>query len=109
MLLLFSYLLSSFKFFQPETEVATVAEFFAEFPMRFQSNDGVFTDDVKFFSKGYQFDLLFMNDEVLLNLYSNEQGSEADKEKSRTKLSQVSLKFLGMQDAPVIKGLSGGK
>ncbi|MCI0508356.1 MAG: hypothetical protein L0Z73_19970 [Gammaproteobacteria bacterium] len=105
LLLVFSYLLSALKFFLPAPEVSTVAEFFAEFPMRFQSNDGAFAQDVKFFSKGYQYDLLFMNNEVLLNLYSNEQNGEIRAGKSRTKLSQVSLKFLGAEDAPVIKGL----
>jgi hypothetical protein len=104
-LFLFSYLLSGLKLFQPKTEVPTVAEFFAEFPMRFQSNDGAFTDEVKYFSKGYQFDLLFMNDEVLLNLYSNEQDGETTDGISRTRLSQLSLKFIGTDGASLIKGL----
>jgi hypothetical protein len=105
-LFLLSFILSSFKFFQPATEVANVAEFFAEFPMRFQSNsEGAFTKDVKFFSKGYQYDLLFMSEEVLLNLYSNEQSRETSGEKSRTKLSQLSLKFLNAQNKLKIKGL----
>ncbi|WP_455223514.1 DUF7948 domain-containing protein [Kaarinaea lacus] len=104
-LLLISYFLSTIKLFQPSTQVSNVAEFFAEFPMRFQSNNGVFTDEVKFFSKGYQYDLLFMNNEVLLNLYSNEQNREANAGKSKTRLSQLSLIFLNAQHAPKIKGL----
>jgi len=104
-LLLVSYFLSSIKVFQPSSQVSNVAEFFAEFPMRFQSNDGAFTDEVKFFSKGYQYDLLFMNNEVLLNLYSNEQNRQADGGKSKTRLSQLSLTFLNAQHSPKIKGL----
>ncbi|WP_455366365.1 DUF7948 domain-containing protein [Kaarinaea lacus] len=104
-LFLLFYFLSSLKIFQPATEVSNIAEFFAEFPMRFQSNEGAFTEDVKFFSKGYQYDLLFMNEEVLLNLYSNEQSGETGSDKSRTKLSQLTLKFINAQDKLNIKGL----
>lgn len=104
-LLLIAYLLSSIKLLHPSTQVSNVAEFFAEFPMRFQSNNGVFTDEVKFFSKGYQYDLLFMDNEVLLNLYSNEQNRQANPGKSGTRLSQLSLVFLNAQRTPKIKGL----
>jgi len=104
-LLLVSYLLSTIKIFQPSSQVSNVADFFAEFPMRFQSNNGAFTDEVKFFSKGYQYDLLFMDNEVLLNLYSNEQDRQASGGKSKTRLSQLSLVFLDAQHSPKIKGL----
>ncbi|WP_455209010.1 DUF7948 domain-containing protein [Kaarinaea lacus] len=104
-LLSFFFLLSGIKYFNPAPEVSTIAEFFAEFPMRFQSNDGVFTEDVKFFSKGYQYDLLFMDNEVLLNLYSNEHSGEVAAIEPKTKLSQISLEFIGAKAATKIKGL----
>lgn len=80
--------------------VSNVADFFAEFPMRFHTNEGEFDNGVKYFSKGYQFDLLFTYSEVLLNLYSREDGqkSEADS------ISQVGIKFLERDGIPVIVG-----
>jgi hypothetical protein len=104
-LLILSYFLSSVEDSEPTPGVSSVAEFFAEFPMKFQSNDGVFAEEVKFFSKGYQYDLLFMEKEVLLNLYSNEQSEQAVAQKLKTKLSQISLEFIGVEKAPMIKGL----
>ncbi|WP_455201653.1 DUF7948 domain-containing protein [Kaarinaea lacus] len=104
-LFIISYFLSSFKYTEENKGVSSVAEFFAEFPMNFQSNDGAFAEDVKFFSKGYQYDLLFMEKEVLLNLYSNEQPEQAVSQKTKTKLSQISLEFIGAGNSPVIKGL----
>lgn len=90
-----------------EPSVKSVAEFFAEFPMHFQSNNGIFTRDVKFFSKGYQYDLLFLNNEVLLNLYSNEKvGERVSPQKFTTKLSHISLEFVDANASPVIKGLN---
>ena len=73
--------------------------------MHFQVNKGVFADDVKFFSKGYQYDLLFMNSEVLLNLYSNEHTEHPDASGFKTKLSQISLQFIGGEGGSLIKGL----
>lgn len=90
---------------RPASPVTSVAEFFAEFPMHFQINRGVFADDVKFFSKGYQYDLLFMDSEVLLNLYSNEHTEPPDASGFKTKLSQISLKFIGGEGESLIKGL----
>ena len=104
-LFIISYFLSSFKYTEQPQGVSSVAEFFAEFPMHFQSNDGAFANDVKFFSKGYQYDLLFMENEVLLNLYSNEQPEQVVSQKPRTKLSQISLEFIGAENSPIIKGL----
>lgn len=104
-LIIISYFLSSFKYSEQTSGVSSVAEFFAEFPMHFQNNDGAFAKDVKFFSKGYQYDLLFMEHEVILNLYSNEQSEKVVPQKSKTKLSQISLEFLGVKQAPMIKGL----
>lgn len=100
-----SYFLSTFKYSEQASGVFSVADFFAEFPMNFQINDGAFAQDVKFFSKGYQYDLLFMEHEVLLNLYSNEQLEKVVSQKSKTKLSQISLEFIGVEQAPIIKGL----
>jgi len=104
-LLIISYFLSTSKNSEQISGVSSVAEFFAEFPMHFQGNNGAFAKDVKFFSKGYQYDLLFMENEVLLNLYSNEQSEQAISQKYKTKLSQISLEFIGVEEAPMIKGL----
>ena len=104
-LIIISYFLSSFNHSEQTQSVSSVADFFAEFPMHFQSNDGAFAEDVKFFSKGYQYDLLFTEQEVLLNLYSNEQSEQASAQKYKTKLSQLSLEFIGAEKQPLIKGL----
>ncbi len=104
-LIIVSYFLSAFKYSDQSKGVSSVAEFFAEFPMHFQSNDGAFAGDVKFFSKGYQYDLLFMRNEVLLNLYSNEQPEHVVSHKNQTKLSQLSLEFIGAAASPRIIGL----
>lgn len=110
-----SYFISVLTIQKPEPTVKSVESFFAEFPMNFQGNDGNFTRDVKYFSKGYQFDLMFMSNEILLNLYSTETNSSnegaAGTRKSettsvKTKLSQVSLEFLNAETSPTIKGLS---
>jgi len=50
----------------------SVAAFFAEFPMHFHSNNGAFDEEVKYYSKGYQYDLLFKHDAVWLNLYADD-------------------------------------
>ena len=93
---------------RPETSVKSVESFFAEFRMNFQGNEGNFASDVKYYSKGYQFDLMFMSNEVLLNLYSTDTSppGSPNSTNSKTKLSQVSLEFLDAHKAPVIKGLS---
>jgi len=111
-----SYLVSVLTLQNSEPTVKSVESFFAEFPMNFQGNDGNFTHDVKYFSKGYQFDLMFMSNEILLNLYSTDTsdnevtgntGTVATATTSiKTKLSQVSLEFLNTKTSPNIKGLS---
>lgn len=107
-----AYIVSLFNITRPKTSIKSVAEFFAEFPMRFQTNGGNFTDDVKYFSKGYQYDLLFMEREVLLNLYSSENPADdkslTDKSTAKdiTELSQISLAFIGNNVNPQIKGLN---
>lgn len=110
-----TYLISFFHSSKPASAVNSVAEFFAEFPMHFQVNNGSFADKVKFFSKGYQYDLLFMNSEVLLNLYSNENAepdsasfNKISSDKTplhNTKLSQISLQFIGSEQTSLIKGV----
>lgn len=103
-----SYFISLASKSGPEPTVKSVQSFFAEFEMNFQGNDGNFASDVKYFSKGYQFDLMFMSNEVLLNLYStqtNPPGSPKSTN-SKTRLSQVSLEFIGAKKSPVIKGLT---
>ncbi|MGD8568793.1 MAG: hypothetical protein PVJ39_11935 [Gammaproteobacteria bacterium] len=100
-----AFLFTYFHSTKPASSVTSVAEFFAEFPMHFQTNNGSFADRVKFFSKGYQYDLLFMEREVLLNLYSNEHADPPDIPAKKTKLSQISLQFVGGSGAAMIKGL----
>lgn len=103
-----SYFISLAVSNKPESTVKSVESFFAEFQMNFQGNNGNFASDVKYYSKGYQFDLMFMSNEVLLNLYStdtNPPGSP-NSTNSKTRLSQVSLEFLNAQKSPAIKGLS---
>ena len=108
MLIVGSYLIFIVDFTKHDPPVKSVAEFFAEFPMHFQSNNGSFTHDVKFFSKGYQYDLLFLNNEVLLNLYSSNEkaGLNSPPLKHTTKLAQISLEFVGANVLPIIKGLN---
>ena len=103
-----SYLLSSLSENNPQTSVKSVESFFAEFPMNFQGNNGSFAGDVKYFSKGYQFDLMFMNNEVLLHLYSTENNVDKSGKAVgyKTKLSQVSLEFMNAKKETTIKGLS---
>jgi hypothetical protein len=100
-----AFLYTYFHTAKPASPVTSVAEFFAEFPMHFQTNNGSFADRVKFFSKGYQYDLLFMDREVLLNLYSNEHANPPDIPANKTKLSQISLQFIGGSGSSMIKGL----
>ena len=78
--------------------VANVADFFAEFPMRFQTNSGDFGHEVKFFSKGYQYDLLFTAEQVMLNLYGNEQRRKS------LNMSQIGIQFLDRVGKPLIEG-----
>ena len=108
MLVVGSYLISIVDFTKHDPPVKSVAEFFAEFPMNFQSNSGSFAHDVKFFSKGYQYDLLFLNNEVLLNLYSSNEKASLNTPplKYTTKLAQISLEFVGANVLPEIKGLN---
>lgn len=70
------FLFSLYKSAAPSPGFNSVAEFFAEFPMYFHSNNGAFEDGVKYYSKGYQYDLLFKNHAVLLNLYADDAVNE---------------------------------
>jgi len=108
LLFLISYIISQTLTGKPDNSIKSVESFFAEFEINFQGNNGSFANDVKYYSKGYQFDLMFMDREVLLNLYSTDPvppGSPSSTN-SRTQLSQVSLEFLNANKAPEIKGLS---
>jgi len=107
-LLVASYVVSIVLGEKPDSTVKSVEGFFAEFKMNFQDNNGSFTDDVKFYSKGYQFELMFMSNEVLLNLYStdNSPPGSPNSTNSKTHLSQVSLEFVNAKKSPLIKGLS---
>lgn len=107
-LFIVSYFISLVTKEGPEPTVESVGNFFAEFEMNFQGNKGSFTDEVKYFSKGYQYDLMFMNNEVLLNLYSTQitPPGTVNSTNNKTRLSQVSLEFLNAAKAPTIKGLS---
>jgi len=107
-LFIVSYFISLAVSNRPESTVKSVESFFAEFQMNFQGNSGNFTSDVKYYSKGYQFDLMFMSNEVLLNLYSTDSNppGSPNSTNSKTKLSQVSLEFLNAHKSPAIKGLS---
>ena len=93
---------------RPASTVKSVESFFAEFQMNFQDNEGNFASDVKYYSKGYQFDLMFMSNEVLLNLYSTDSKppGSPNSTNSKTRLSQVSLEFINAHKSPVIKGLT---
>lgn len=85
--------------------ISNVAEFFAEFPMRFHTNAGEFGRGVEYFSKGYQFDLLFTHNEVLLNLYSDDNNQQhPDDHIVKDGISQVGIKFLDREGMPVIVG-----
>jgi len=103
-----SYLISINLSSKPDTAVKSVESFFAEFQMNFQDNNGSYANDVKYYSKGYQYDLMFMSNEVLLNLYStdNSPPGSPNSTNSKTHLSQVSLEFLNAQKTPAIKGLA---
>lgn len=92
----------------PQPTVKSVESFFAEFKMNFQGNNGSFTQDVKYYSRGYQYDLMFMSNEVLLNLYSTDHNppGSPNSTNNKTKLSQVSIEFVNASKSPVIKGLS---
>ena len=92
----------------PEPTVKSVEGFFAEFEMKFQGNDGNFASDVKYYSKGYQYDLMFTSNEVLLNLYSTQISPPGSSKStnSKTRLSQISLEFIGAEKSPRLKGLS---
>ena len=107
-LFVISYLISLGDKESPEPTIDSVGGFFAEFEMNFQGNNGNFTEEVKYFSKGYQYDLMFMSNEVLLNLYStqNTPPGTASSTNSKTRVSQVSLEFINAQETPAIKGLS---
>ena len=93
---------------RPASTVKSVESFFAEFQMNFQGNDGNFASEVKYYSKGYQFDLMFMSNEVLLNLYStySKPPGSPNSIDAKTRLSQVSLEFVNAHKTPVIKGLT---
>lgn len=83
----------------------TVADFFAEFPIYFYPNQGEYSADIKYFSKGYGYDLQFLNNEIRLDLAHKYTGDVLKVQDNELAVNRIiSLHFVNGNSETVVYG-----